>query len=156
MASWGHCLEPLKKLESHILMELKTPCEDTWKMGEFMAFSQHFVIQVMPELHTLIKVMPKAHPKLQTMLIDIQQYKPTWIVGGRFAIPWELDFTSSATGKWEDKLDELVDLDAMHYAKTTLGKVSLPPKACFVLGKAKLCICSLTVDPRKGIPWVAS
>ena len=39
-------------------------------------------------------------------------------------------------GKWEDELDDLVDLDAMHCTESALGKVSLPPKACFVPGKA--------------------
>ena len=51
-------------------------------------------------------------------------------------MPKELDFTSSTTGKWENELDELIDLDAMHCAKSALGKVSLPPNAHFVLGKA--------------------
>ena len=51
-------------------------------------------------------------------------------------MPKELDFTSSTAGKWEDEPDELVDLDAMHCANSALGKVSLPLKACFVLGKA--------------------
>ena len=56
MASWGHCLEPLEKLESCIMVGLKALHEGTWKMGEFMAFSQHLVIQVMPELCNLIMV----------------------------------------------------------------------------------------------------
>ena len=47
----------------------------------------------------------------------------------------ELDFTSSTTGKWEDKLDELVDLDAMYCIESALGKVNLPPKARFMPGK---------------------
>ena len=51
-------------------------------------------------------------------------------------MPKELDFTSSTAGKWEDEPDELVDLDAMHCIESALGKVSLPPKACFVPGKA--------------------
>ena len=92
-------------------------------------------MQVTPELRTLLKVMPKAHPELQVMLMDIQQYKPTWAIGGTSTVPKELDFTSSTTGKWEDELDEPVDLVAMHCAKFALGKVSLPPKAYFVLGK---------------------
>ena len=50
-------------------------------------------------------------------------------------MPKELDFPSSTTGKWENELDELVDLDAMHCTESALGKVSLLPKACFVLGK---------------------
>ena len=64
MASWGHCLEPLKKLESHVLLELKALYEGTWKMGKFRAFSQHLVMQVTPKLCTLLKVMLKAHPEL--------------------------------------------------------------------------------------------
>ena len=105
-------------------------------MGEFMVFSQHFVMQVTPELHTLLKVVLKAHLELQLILIGVHQYKPTWIVGGASAAPKELDFTSSTMGKWEDELDEPVDLDAMHCTESALGKVSLLPKVCFVPGKA--------------------
>ena len=43
---------------------------------------------------------------------------------------------TSTMGKWEDEPDEPVDMDAMHCAEFALGKVSLPPKARFVLGKA--------------------
>ena len=70
------------------------------------------------------------------MLIDIQQYKPTWVIGGTSAIPKEFDFTSSSAGEWKDEPDEPVDLDTMHCTESALGKVSLLPKACFVLGKA--------------------
>ena len=131
MANWVHCLEPLEKLESCMLLELKALHEGTWKMGEFMVFSQHLVMQVTVELNTLLKVVPKGHPE-HAMLIDGQQYKPTWIVGVASAIPKKLDFTSTTAGKWEDDPDKPVNLDAMHCA---LGKVSLPPKARFVLGK---------------------
>ena len=51
------------------------------------------------------------------------------------AMPEELDFPSSTIGKWENEPDDPVDLDAMHCTKFALGKVSLPPKARFVLGK---------------------
>ena len=71
-------------------------------MGKFTAFYQHLVMQVTPELYALLKVAPKAPPELQAMLIDIQQYKPTWAVGGISATPKELDFISSALGEWED------------------------------------------------------
>ena len=77
MASWSHCLEPLEKLDSHVLLELKALYEGSRKMGEFTAFSQPLVIQVTLELCTLLKVALKAHPELQAMLIDVQQYKPT-------------------------------------------------------------------------------
>ena len=97
--------------------------------------SQQLTMQVTPELQALLKVTPKAHLELQAMLIDIQQYKPTWAIGGASATPEELDFPSSTTGKWEDEPDNPVDLDTMHCAESALGKVSLPPKACFVLGK---------------------
>ena len=68
------------------------------------------------------------------MLIDVQQYKPTWAIGGMSAMPEELDFLSSTVGKW-DEPDNPVDLDNMHCTESALGKVSLPPKACFALGK---------------------
>ena len=64
VASWGHCLEPLEKLGSHILSELKALHEGTWKMGKFIAFYQHLVMRVMPELYALLKVIPKAYPEL--------------------------------------------------------------------------------------------
>ena len=91
-------------------------------------------MQVTPELRALLKVMPKAHPELQAMLINVQQYKPTWAIGGAPAVPEELDFPSSTVGEW-DKLDDPVDLDNMHCAESALDKVSLPPKAAFVPGK---------------------
>ena len=50
-------------------------------------------------------------------------------------MPKELDITNTTTGKWEDELGKPVDLDAMHCTESALGKVSLPPKAHFVLGK---------------------
>ena len=100
MAGFGRCLKLLKKLESHVLLELKALSEGTWKMGKFMAFSQHLVIQVTPELYTLLKVMPKANPELQAILIDVQQYKPKWVMGGASTMPKELDFTRSTMGKW--------------------------------------------------------
>ena len=80
VASWGHCLKPLEKIESCILLELKALREGTWKIGKFMAFSQQLTMQVTPELRALLKVVPKAHPELQAMLIDVQQYKPTWAI----------------------------------------------------------------------------
>ena len=82
-----------------------------------------------------MKVTPKAHPELQAMLINIQQYKPTWAVGGVSASPKELDFSSSTVGEWEDEPDKPVNLDAMHCTKSALGKLSLPPRAHFVPGK---------------------
>ena len=103
-------------------------------MGEFTAFSRKLTMQVTPELRALLKVAPKAHPELQAMLIDVQQYKPTWAVGGASTAPEELDFPSSNAGEWE-QLDDPVDLDDMHCAESALGKVSLPPKARFVPGK---------------------
>ena len=74
-------------------------------MGDFIAFSQHPALQVTPELCDLLKVAQKSHPELQAMLINVQQHKPTWVVGGALAPPKELDFTSNAAGKWEDEPD---------------------------------------------------
>ena len=70
------------------------------------------------------------------MLINVQQYKPTWAVGGMSAAPKKLDFPSSTVGKWEDEPDNLVNLDAMHCTKSAQGEMSLPPKAHSVPGKA--------------------
>ena len=71
VASWGCCLEPPEKLESHILLELKALGESAWKMGKFTAFSQHLIMQVTLEVCILLKVAPKVHLELQAMLIDI-------------------------------------------------------------------------------------
>ena len=71
MASWGHCQEPLEKLESRVLLELKVLHEGTWKMSEFTAFSQQPVMQVTLELCALLKVALKAHLELQAMLINV-------------------------------------------------------------------------------------
>ena len=57
-------------------------------------------MQIIPELPALLKVMLKAYTELQVMLIDIQQYKLTWIMGG-YLLP--LDFLSNATGEQKDK-----------------------------------------------------
>ena len=51
-------------------------------------------------------------------------------------MPYQLDFTSSSIGKWEDDPNKLVDLDTMQCTESTLSKVSLSPRAYFVLGKA--------------------
>ena len=72
-------------MESRVLLELKALHEGAWKMGKFMVFSQNLIMQVTPELRALLKVALKAHPELQAMLIDVQQYKPTWAVGGASA-----------------------------------------------------------------------
>ena len=87
-------------MESRILLELKALCEGAWKMGEFMVFSLKLIMQVTPELRALLKIAPKAHLELQALLIDVQQYKPTWAVGGASVAPEELDFPSSNAGKW--------------------------------------------------------
>ena len=101
IASWGRCLELLEKMESRVLLELKALHEGAWKMGEFMAFSQNLIMQVTPESRALLKVAPKAHPELQAMLINVQQYKPTWAVGGASVAPGVLDFPSSNASKWD-------------------------------------------------------
>ena len=74
-------------MESHILLELRALHEGAWKMGEFMAFSQQLTMQVTPELWALLEVVLKTHPELQAMLINIQQYKPTWAIRGTSTTP---------------------------------------------------------------------
>ena len=61
-----------------------------------------------------MKVATKAHLELQVMLINVQQYKSTWAIGGISNMPKELDFPNSTVGKLGDELDELVYLDTMH------------------------------------------
>ena len=64
VASWGHCLEPLEKMEIRVLLELKALHEGAWKMGKFMAFSQQLIMQVTLELRALLQVVAKAHLEL--------------------------------------------------------------------------------------------
>ena len=64
----------LRKLESHVLLELKALHEGSWKIGEFTAFSQHLVMQITPELRSLLKFMLNAYLELQTIFIEVQQY----------------------------------------------------------------------------------
>ena len=76
-------------------MKVPGKWENSWR------FSHNLIMQVTPELRALLKVMLKAHPELQAMLIDVQQYKPTWAVGGASVMPEMLDFTSSNASKWD-------------------------------------------------------
>ena len=71
----------------------------------------------------MLKVALNAHVELQAILINVQQHKTMWVVGGASATPKKLDLAGSATGKWDDKPDKPVDLDAMHYAESAPGKV---------------------------------
>ena len=77
--------------------------------------------------------MQKTHLELQAMLIYIQKYNPTWLVGAASVMLQDLNFSGNTAGKWEDEPDKLVDLDTMHCTETALVKVSLPLKAWFVL-----------------------
>ena len=90
-------------------------------------------MQVMLELHTLLKVIINAYPEVQALLIDVQQYKPTWIVGGASAMLLELNFSNNATCEWGNEPYKLVDMNTMHCTDPVLGKVSFQPKARFVL-----------------------
>ena len=63
------------------MLDLNELGEDSWNIGNFTAFYQYLVMQVMPELCTLLKVTLMAHLKLQAMLIDVQQDMPTWLLG---------------------------------------------------------------------------
>ena len=44
-------------------------------------------MQVTLKLPALLIVMLKAYLELQAILINIQQYKPTWIVGSASTMP---------------------------------------------------------------------
>ena len=93
-------------------------------------------MQVTLELRALLKVCAEGAsrtPGNAYWYPTVQAYMGCWRCTS--TMPKELDFPSSTTGKWEDEPDEPVDLDAMHCTESALGKVSLPPKACFVPGK---------------------
>ena len=92
---WGN----LRDWKAISCWNLKALYEDSFKLDEFTAFFQHLVMQVMPELHILPMVLPKAHMDLQAMLINVQQYKPTWIAVGIAAVPYELDFPRNGLGE---------------------------------------------------------
>ena len=83
VASRGCYLELLEKLESYILLELKALHDSASKMGEFIAFSQHFVRfqKVTPELNALLKVATKAYPKLNAILLISSSISPLGFCG---------------------------------------------------------------------------
>ena len=64
VATWGRCLEALKQLESHVLLELKVLREGAYKLSEFTAFAKHLTMRVSKELRALLKVAHKTHPEL--------------------------------------------------------------------------------------------
>ena len=84
------------------MLELKALHEGTRKMGECMAFSQHlFYAGHTGNMH-FIEGHAKGKSRIPGNLIDIQQYKPMWVMGGAYAMPKKLDFTSSTMSKWEE------------------------------------------------------
>ena len=64
VSSWGRALEPLERLESRVVLELRALREGCWKLGEFTAFARKLEMRVSPELRALLKVAPRAHPEL--------------------------------------------------------------------------------------------
>ena len=92
VASWGRCLDTGEKFESKVMLELKALREGSWKLSEYTAFHQRLTYVISKELRALLKIAPKAHPQLQALLIDVLQYKPTWVVDARTASPKQLGF----------------------------------------------------------------
>ena len=102
MASWGCCLEPLEKLESCILLELKALHEGAWKMGKFMAFSQQLVMQVTLELCALLKVMHQRciqNSRQCSLISNSTSLRGSWEVHLPCLKSWTLQAALWASGR---------------------------------------------------------
>ena len=138
-------------MESRVLLELKALREGAWKMGEFTAFfpktnhAGHTGVAGLVEGHAL-----KAHPDLQAMLINVQQYKPSW-AGWRSRLLRLKNWTSPAA------TPENRNSWTTWWTWTTCTAPSLPWArwVCHqrhALFWARRCMCNLTADPKKGTP----
>ena len=81
VASWGHCIEPLEKMESRVLLELKALREGAWKMGEFTAFSRNLTMQVTPDLRALFQGCAEGTPGASSdanQCPTVQAYMGCW------------------------------------------------------------------------------
>ena len=127
----------LEQQESRVLLELRALHEGSWKLGEFTAFSSKLVMRISPELKALLKVSNKAHPELQALLIDLMQYKPKFLIGGKAVAPLELGMEDPP--HYLPPPDPPIEdqVDAMAKAEEALRQpIHLPAKARFSKGPA--------------------
>ena len=95
-----------------------------------MAFADKLTMMVSPELRALLKISHRAHPELQALLIDLLQYRPTFVVGGERRTPKELGLDDPPHLPTED-------VEAMTTAERALQTpIHIPPKARFQAGPA--------------------
>lgn len=116
------------------MLELKALREGCWKLSEYTAYSTNLVLRVSPELKALLKIAAKAHPELHAMLIDLQQYRPKFVVGEPPVAPPELGMVGDAVG--DSPLEELEITDMIAAERALRKPIHLPPKARFSPGPA--------------------
>ncbi len=121
-------METMEFEQSRLLLELKAAREGCWKLADFTAYAKRFTIKISPELKALLKIAPKAHPELQAMLVDLQQYKPALLVGGKPLAPSELGMEDAGP-------EDPPPVEEMRTAEAALRRpLHLPAKARFVAG----------------------
>ena len=141
MASWGRCLEPLEKMESHVLLELKALHEGAWKMGEFMAFSQQLGYAGHTRAVGLVEGRAEgtsgAPVQCLSMSSSTSLHGPLEVHLCTCLKSW----TSQAAPRASGRMSRTTWLTwFLHCTESALGKVSLPPKACFAMGQGGACI----------------
>ena len=136
VASWGHRLDVLEQQDSRVVLELRALHEGSWKLGEYTAYAPKLVMQISPELRALLKVSNKAHPELQALLIDLMQYRPKFLIGGKKVAPKELGMEDPPY--YLPHVDPPPDdqVKAMAKAERAMRQpIHLPAKARFVLNQ---------------------
>ena len=125
MATWGRAVDGVERNESRVILELRALREGAYKLVEFVAFANKLTMMVSPELRALLKISHRAHPELQALLIDLLQYRPTFVVGGERRTPKELGLDDPPHLPTED-------VEAMTTAERALQTpIHIPPKARF-------------------------
>ena len=60
---------------------------------EYTVYLENLVFVVSKDLPALLKTAHKAHPETHAYLINLQMYRPTWMVDAKSVTPKELEFT---------------------------------------------------------------
>ena len=81
------------------MLELKALREGAWKLQEYTAFHDKLTFVVSPDLRALLKIAHRTHPTLHAFLIDLQMYRPTWLVATKNMAPKELEFDPEVLGE---------------------------------------------------------
>ena len=110
--------------------------EGAWKLAEYAAYHKNLVFVVSRDLRALLKIAHKAHPEIHAYLIDLQMYRPMWMVDAKSVTPKELEFTINEEFPTQEEAVLDWTLEDMATAKRALRKpLSIPAKSRFLPGK---------------------